>query len=270
VIAALALAISIVAAENFYGDVAAQIGGRHVQVTSILRNPDQDPHLFEATPSVARGISRAQIVVENGLGYDPWVDKLLSATPSMQRTSIVVGTLAGKKPGDNPHIWYDPATMIVYARALTDDLIRRDPADRGDYQHALAQFLQSMRTIDARIASMRQRLAGTPVAATEPVFGYMLDRLGMRVLDTRFQVAIMNNTEPGAVEVAQFESDLTQHRARLLIYNAQVSDSVSQRMRALAQRSQVPVVGVTETEPPDTPYQRWILSQLDAVDRALR
>jgi zinc/manganese transport system substrate-binding protein len=266
---ALAFAVTLVAAENFYGDVARQIGGDRVRVTSILRNPDQDPHLFEASPSVARAVSGARIVVANGIGYDPWVFRLAGAARNPQRVTIDVAKLVGKKPGDNPHIWYDPSTMRAYARALAADLSRVDPAGAAEYRRNLQAFDASLAPLQARIAALRRRFGGTPVTATEPVFGYMLDALGLRVLNRRFQVAVMNGTEPGAAEVAAFQTDLTRHTVRMLVYNSQASGPVAERMRNLALASHVPVVGVTETEPPGTDYQHWISRELDAVEAAL-
>lgn len=269
-IAVLALVVSIVAAENFYGDVARQIGGAHVQVTSILKNPDEDPHLFEVTPSVARAVSNARIVIYNGIDYDPWVDKLLDAGPKETgRAVISVAALRGKKPGDNPHVWYDPAFMIDLAQALERDLAAVDPANRGSYAANLHAFVRSLAPIQGRIAAMRKRFAGTSVTATEPVFGYMLDALGMQSRNARFQVAVMNNTEPNASDVAAFENDLRSHTVRMLVYNSQASDPTAQRMERLAKASGIPVVGVTETEPPGTSYQAWINRELDAVAGAL-
>lgn len=268
-IAALALAIGIVAAENFYGDVARQIGGAAVQVTSILQNPDTDPHLFEASPSVARAVAGAKIVVYNGIGYDPWVDKLLATTKAPNRSTIAVAALAGKKPGDNPHVWYDPATMLAYAKALAADLDRIDPAGRVGYDANLAHFEHSLAPIQQKIGAIRSRLSGTPVLVTEPIADYVLDALGMRILDRRFAIAVMNNTEPGASQVAAFENDLKGHHGRMLVYNSQASDPVAQRMVQLANAAHVPVVGVTETEPPGKSYQAWITSVLDAIDKAL-
>src|SRR5690349_2053621 len=126
--------VRVVAAENFYGDIAKQIGGPNVTVTSILNNPDQDPHLFEVSPSVARDISAAGIVVYNGIDYDPWMEKLLRAARSAERKTLVVADLIGKKPGDNPHIWYDPSTMSALAKRLADTLIAEDPADKAGYE----------------------------------------------------------------------------------------------------------------------------------------
>jgi zinc/manganese transport system substrate-binding protein len=261
--------VAIVAAENFYGDVATQIGGSDVKVTSILSNPDEDPHLFEASPSVARAISGAQIVVYSGIDYDPWMEKLISAAQNAHRQTIVVADLIGKKAGDNPHIWYDLAAMQAFAKALTADLSAADPAHKADYEKRLAQFQASLEPITAKIKELHKRLAGTPVTATEPVFGYMLDALGMVSRNQKFQLAVMNNTEPSASDIAAFETDLKHHLVRLLIYNAQASDPVAQRMLKLAKESHVPVVGASETEPPGKTYQAWMMGELDAVDHAL-
>lgn len=261
--------IPVVAAENFYGDVAQQIGGADILVTSILNNPDQDPHLFEASPSVGRAISAAQIVIYSGIDYDPWMEKLLSAARSSDRKVIVVADLAGKKPGDNPHIWYDVATIQAFANKFADELGKIDPDHATDYRQRLARFRQSMLPIEEKIRDLRGRLAGTPVTATEPVFGYMLEALGMKSRNQSFQLAVMNNTEPAASDVAAFEDDLKGNKVKLLVYNSQASDPIAERMLKLAQVSHVPVVGATETEPPGKTYQEWMLDELDAVDHAL-
>jgi len=261
--------IPIVAAENFYGDVAQQIGGPDVTVTSILSNPDEDPHLFEASPSVARAMSGARIVIYSGIDYDPWVAKLLGATRGTNRKSIDVAALIGKRSGDNPHIWYAPHTMLTLAKTLADDLSTADPAHRSAYEQRLARFQQSIEPIETKITVLRGRLAGTPVTATEPLFGYMFDALGMQVRNQSFQLAVMNSTEPSASDVAGFESDLKAHKVKLLIYNSQASDPIAERMVKLAKASHIPVVGATETEPPGKTYQQWMASGLDAVGRAL-
>ncbi len=261
--------VPVVAAENFYGDIAQQIGGSGVKVTSILSNPDQDPHLFEASPSVARGISAARIVIYNGIDYDPWMEKLLGAARNPDRKTIVVADLLGKKPGDNPHIWYDPATMLALAQALADTLASADPAHGAGYQQRLAAFQASMQPIQAKIATLRTRLAGTPVTATEPVFGYMFAALGMEVRNQSFQLSVMNDTEPSASDIAAFEDDLKTRKVKLLVYNSQASDPVAARMERLARASHIPVVGATETEPTGKGYQAWMMGELDAIDRAL-
>ncbi len=260
----------IVAAENFYGDVAAQLAGPDWSVTSILSNPDQDPHLFEASPSIARAISGARIVVFNGADYDPWMDKLVAAARSARRQMIVASALTGHRAGDNPHLWYDPGTMPAVARALSADLVADDPAHRASYAARLDRFLRSLRPIEDRVASLRHRYAGLPVTATEPVFGYMASALGLVMRDQRFQLAVMNDTEPSAADVVAMERDLRDHRVRLFIYNSQATDSAARRLLGIARVSRIPVLGVTETEPRGAAsYQRWIAGQLDALDRAM-
>ncbi len=261
--------VPVVAAENFYGDIAQQVGGPGVKVTSVLSNPDQDPHLFEASPSVARGISAARIVIYNGIDYDPWMEKLLGAARNPDRKTLVVADLLHKKPGDNPHIWYDPAAMLALAQALADSLASADPAHGDGYRQRLATFQASVQPIQAKIAALRARLAGTPVTATEPVFGYMFAALGMEVRNQSFQLSVMNDTEPSASDIAAFEDDLKTRKVKLLVYNSQASNPVAARMEKLARAARVPVVGATETEPVGKGYQAWMLGELDAIDRAL-
>ncbi len=261
--------ISIVAAENFYGDVAQQIGGPAVKVTSILSNPDQDPHLFETSPSVARAVATGRIVVYSGIGYDPWMEKLLDASHASDRRAVAVAPLAARRDGDNPHVWYDTQTMLAYAAVLTEVLAAEDPADAAGFRQRLGQFQASMQPIQSKIAALRDRVAGTPVTATEPVFGYMFDALGLRVRNASFQLSVMNNTEPSASDVAGFENDLKTHQVKLLIYNSQASDPTAERMQGIAKAAGVAVVGATETEPPGMTYQAWMSGEVAAVDQAL-
>jgi zinc/manganese transport system substrate-binding protein len=261
--------VTIVAAENFYGDLAQQVAGPDAKVTSILSNPDDDPHLFEASPSVARAIADARIVIENGADYDPWMEKLLEASPSAGRTSINVAALVGRKSGDNPHLWYDPATMAAFAKALSAALAAADPVHQAAYAHRLQAVLASLKPIDAKVAQLRRKHSGTAVTATEPVFGYMATALGLTMRNERFQLAVMNDTEPSASDVAAFEDDLRKHRVKLLIYNSQATDESAKRLLEIARQSKVPVIGVTETEPVGKTYQDWMQSQLDALDHAL-
>ncbi len=261
--------IAIVAAENFYGDVARQIGGDRIEVVSIMSNPDQDPHLFEVSPAIVRQIAAAQIVLNNGADYDPWMEKLLAAAPNPKRTVIIAADLVHKKAGDNPHLWYDPATMPAVASALTAALGAADPTHADDYAARLKTFLASLAPLNEKIAAVRGKYAGVPVTATEPVFGYMADALKLTMRNERLQLAIMNDTEPGARDVAAFERDLKQHKVRVLFYNKQASDKLVQHLVDVARSSKIPVVGVTETCPPVLTYQEWMQNELDATDRAL-
>ncbi|MGX8010951.1 metal ABC transporter solute-binding protein, Zn/Mn family [Mesorhizobium sp. ORM8.1] len=261
--------LNIVAAENFYGDLARQIGGSHVAVTSILSNPDDDPHLFETSPSTARTIADAKIIIYNGADYDPWMDKLLSASTKPDRTTIVAADLIGKKSGDNPHLWYNPATLPAIAKALTAELSKRDPANAAHYEANLKKFQSSLDVIDKEIADVKKTYAGTEVTATEPVFGYMAEALGLKMLNYDFQVALMNDAEPSATQVAAFENSLKDGTAKILFYNSQVTDEATTRLLDIAKQNKVTIIGVTETEPAGQTLQTWFGSQLDAVQKAL-
>jgi zinc/manganese transport system substrate-binding protein len=261
--------VKVVAAENFYGDMASQIGGANVAVTSILSNPDDDPHLFEASPETAKALSDAKVVIVNGVDYDPWMEKLLNAHNAPGRKEILVGQLTGHKPGDNPHLWYDPAAMKAAAKALVADLIAVDPAHKADYEQGQAKFLDSLKPLDDKIAAMRKSYAGQPITASEPVFGYQAGLIGLRVRNEKYALAIMNNAEPTPSEVAAFENDLKGKKVKAMLYNAQASEPAVGKLVQIAKDNGIPVVGVSETEPPNSTYQDWMMGQLDALDKAL-
>jgi len=261
--------VKLVAAENFYGNVAHQIGGLQVKVVSVLNNPDQDPHLFETSPAVLRQLAAARIVIYNGADYDPWMDKLLKATPKPGRIVIVAADLVHKKAGDNPHLWYDPPTMPAVARALAAALGKADPDHAAGYQARLKTFLASLKPLNDKIAAVRKKYGGAPVAASEPVFGYMAAALGLKMRNEKFQLSIMNDTEPSARDVAAFERDLKEHKVRVMFYNKQATDKIVQHLVEIARAAKVPVVGVTETVPPGMTFQQWMASELGDTEKAL-
>lgn len=261
--------VKLVAAENFYGSIAHEIGGLRVEVVSILNNPDQDPHLFETSPAVVRRLADARIVIVNGADYDAWVTKLLQAAPRPARTVIDVAQLTGWKPGGNPHLWYDPATMPKVAQALAGALAIADPGHAADYEARLKTALAALARVQERVAQMRAKYRSQPVTATEPVFGPMAEALGLQMRNQRFQIAMMNDTEPSARDLAGFENDLKQHMVKALIYNRQVSDKLTERLLAIANKAKVPVVAVTETQPADISFADWMLGELNALDKAL-
>jgi zinc/manganese transport system substrate-binding protein len=261
--------IAVAAAENFYGDIAGQIGGPQVDVVSILNNPDQDPHLFETTPRIVREIADAQVVIVNGAAYDGWMEKLLAAAPRPDRIVINAAAITGANPGGNPHLWYAPATMPAVAKAIADAFSKIDPAHAGDYAARLSATLASLARIDARVGQIKTRFQGQALTATEPVFGLMAEALGLTVRNQRFALAMMNDTEPSARDVAAFEDDLRNRRVKALLINKQISQKVTERLADLARSAKVPVVGVTETMPAGTSFQDWMLGELDAVDKAL-
>jgi len=253
--------LSIVAAENFYGSVAHQIAGRSAAVTSILSNPNQDPHEFQTDAATAKAVEGADVIIYSGIGYDDWMTKLLGLTGKPGRTVICVADLIGAKTGDNPHIWYDPRTMPALAEKLGSILKAADKA---------AAFEKSMGEVAALIAKIKAAHAGTPVTATEPVFGYMASALGFKMLNYSFQIAVMNDTEPSFKDTAEYEKSLKSGEVKMLFYNSQVTDPVTARMQSIAKDNHIPVVGVTETEPPDSKsYAAWMISELKGVEKGL-
>lgn len=261
--------VTIVAAENFYGDLAKHVAGPHATVVSILSNPDQDPHLFEADANTAKALADARVVIANGADYDPWIDKLLSASKAESRTEIVAADLVGKKSGDNPHLWYDPATMTAVANKLADALAEVDPPHKAAYEANARGFVAGLKPLEAKVAAMKTQFAGTPVTASEPVFGYMAGLIGLDMRNVAFQTAVMNGTEPSPADVAAFEDDLKTHKVKVMLYNSQADDEAVKRLVGVARDAHVPVVGVSETEPADKSYEAWMLGQLTDLDKAL-
>ena len=255
-----AQSVNIVAAENFYGGIAHQIAGHSADVVSILSNPNQDPHEFQTDATTAKAVEQADIVIYSGIGYDDWMQKLLGLKGKPGRTVICVADLIGAKTGDNPHIWYEPRTMPALADKLGEILKQPGRA---------ATFDKSMGELTDEIGKIKSARAGTSVTATEPVFGYMAGALGFKMLNYSFQIAVMNDTEPSFKDTSGFEKSLTSGAAKILFYNSQVSDPVTQRMQSIAKSSNVPVVGVTETQPPGSrSYVAWMMSELKDVETA--
>lgn len=261
--------INIVAAENFYGDIASEIGGTHVNVFSILKNPNQDPHLFSANPTVAKAISNGDIIIYNGIGYDPWIQQLLDTQQSKQQI-VVVASLVGAQNGENPHLWYKPETSIRVAKSLLDILQRLDPADGSVYQKNYQQFAQRYASYLARIEALKVRYHGTHIIATEPVFNYLAEALGLVVDGQDFQLSIMNDVPPSPKQIVKFENALVNHSVRLLIYNDQVINPVTTRMQKLAQDNHIPIMGVYETEPAHQDFLGWMNDSLTTLDNALK
>ena len=261
--------ITILAAENFYGEAAQAIGGDGVAVQSVIVAPGTDPHDFDPPPSVAREVTDARIVVMNGAGYDPWMARLVEANAVAGRVVIDVAALGGHKGGDNPHVWYDPKALPAMANALTAELTKLDPAGRDGYVKRRDAYLASLAPIATRVAELRQKFAGTPVVATEPVFGYMAEALGLKMENQAFQTAVMNETEPAATDVAAMEDSISKGKVKILFYNSQVEDAFTKNLAALAKSSGVPLVPVTETEPPGKTFPQWMLETLAATARAL-
>jgi len=263
-------AIVVVAAENFYGDVVGQIAGDHVRVTSIISDPNVDPHEYETNARDAAAVANARLVIQNGLGYDAFIDHLVAASPNPRRKVIVVAQLTGHVKGDNVHLWYDPATIPEVAQAILDALVQIDPGSATSYRNWYKAFQASLVPLHQAIAGIKAQYAGTPVAFTEPVFGYMAAALGLKVLTPlAFQKAIEEGEDPPASALAQMEDQLRQHQVKALLYNTQTVSPITTRVQQLAKSVGVPVVGVSETEPPGKSYQQWMLAQLEQLRLAL-
>ena len=267
--AASAAPLKVLAAENFYGDIASQIGGADVEVKSVLNNPAQDPHLFEVTPSLARDVAGADLVILNGVDYDPWMEKLLSASPNPARHVISAGELAGRKAGDNPHLWYDLKVSRLVGKAIAEKLAEATPELAEKFKSNDAAFNQSLDQLATKVDEIARAHTAVRVAATEPVFGYMLEAMGLAVQEKEFQLAVMNDTEPSFSDVARFEDDLKQKAVKLLIYNKQATDPMADKFLALAHTQDIPVVAVTETMPEKVTYQQWLGDEIAAVAKAL-
>ena len=264
--------IVAVGAENQYTSVISQIGGRYVDATSVMSNPNTDPHTFEASAQVAATISDAALVVQNGLGYDSFMTKIESASPSSGRTVITAQNVLGLPDSTtNPHLWYSPGTMPAVAKSIAAALSAKAPSHRAYFAANLAKFDASLGKWTAAIAAFKAAHPSVPVATTEPVADYLLEAAGTRNLTPwALQAAIMNDTDPAPQDVATQNDLLTSGRVKVFLYNQQVTDSITATYLKLARANRVPVVGVYETMPSDGyTYQSWMEAELAALDKAV-
>jgi zinc/manganese transport system substrate-binding protein len=264
--------ILAVGAENQYADVIAQIGGRYVSVAAIMSNPNTDPHSFEASAQVAQTVSAARLVVQNGVGYDSFMDKIESASPNSARRVIDVQALLHLPDSTrNPHLWYAPGTMRKLAGRLAQDLAELSPGHGAYFARNAQRFDASLRPWLNALAGLRRAHPHTPVATTEPVGDYMLEAAGTSNLTPwNMQADIMNGVDPAPQDVG-FQSNLfKQHRVKAFLYNQQVTDSLTESFLKLARQYHVPVVGVYETMPSGYHYQSWMLAEARALERAVQ
>ena len=270
--AAAAGTIAAVGAENQYASVIQQVGGRYVHVSAIMSNPGTDPHTFEASTSIAREISSAQLVVQNGLGYDTFMNSIENAVPDSARTVIDVQKLLGLPDSTpNPHLWYKPSVMPAVAAAIAGGLAKIQPAHASYFRANALAFTGSLAPWQRALAAVRARYAGTPVAVTEPVADYLLQAAGTDIRTPfAFQAGIMNGVDPSAQDVALERDLFTQRKVAVLVYNQQVTDTLTQSFIALARANGVPVVGVYETMPvPGYTYQSWMLAETQKLQQAV-
>jgi zinc/manganese transport system substrate-binding protein len=264
--------VNAIGVENEYADVISQIGGEYVDVQALATDPNTDPHNFEASPKVAKEIAAAELIVENGIGYDSWADKIMSAAPRPNRKVINVQHLLGL-PDDtaNPHLWYDPKTMPAVAKAIADDLSALRPAQAALFEVNANHFVASLEPWNAAIASFKAQYGKTPIAVTEPVADYMLQAMGFDILTPfSLQAAIMNGTDPSPQDVTTQNELLSNNKVRVFVYNLQVTDTLTKSFLDLSKKAGIPVVGVYETMPtPGYTYQKWMLAEVNALRKAV-
>jgi zinc/manganese transport system substrate-binding protein len=263
--------LAVVAAENPWGDIVSQIGGSHVAVTSIISDPNADPHSYETDPRDASAVTAATLVVENGAGYDDFIDKLLSASPGSGRDVLNLADAVGAGTSPNPHLWYSPDYVTRAAQAIEAHLASHDAAHAGVFQANLQTFLASYQPYIDTLATIRSRYAGRPIAYTERVPGYLVQAAGLRLATpASFAQAIEDGNDPSPGDTAAMDAAVSQRTVALLLYNAQVTSPVTKHVRDLASAAGVPVVGVAETIPAGDPtFQRWQIDQARAILAAL-
>jgi zinc/manganese transport system substrate-binding protein len=264
--------VRVVAAENFWGSIARQLGGTHATVRSIITNPAQDPHSYEPTSGDARTMAAAQLAIVNGVGYDPWAPKLLAANPVDGRDILTVGNLFGLQAGQNPHRWYDPSEVVRVAGAISAALRRLDPKHASYYAERLQNFdTTALAQYHALIAQIRRRYAGVPVGASESIFALLSPSLGLRLITPpTFMHAISEGTEVTAQDTATTEAQVSSHAIRVWVYNSQNATPEIQRLNSLARARGIPIATVTETlSPANDSFQQWQVHQLQGLEAAL-
>ncbi len=263
--------ISVVGAESQYANVLAQVGGRYVATTAILRNPAVDPHTFEVSPSVARTIAGARLIVQNGLGYDAFMTQLEAASPAPGRRVIDVQRLLGLPAATpNPHLWYNPRAVADVAAAVARDLGRLAPAHARYFRAREARFRRALAPVFAALSAFRRAHAGVPVASTEPVANDLLRAAGVRNLTPwNLQADLMNGVDPAPQDLTTEDRIIQTRRIRAIVYNRQVTDTVTQSFLRAAAARHIPEVAVYETMPQGYDYQSWMLAELAALDRAV-
>jgi zinc/manganese transport system substrate-binding protein len=255
--------INSIAVENPYGSVLAQLGGQCVRVTSIINDPSADPHEFQTDVQVGKAYQLAELVVQNGLGYDEFSNKII-ATLTQKPVVITGGDVVGLKLGDNPHLWYSPDYVTRISRAITHTLKELRPPAATYFDAQAQEFATALGPYQALIEEIRRRFAGTPIGATETVFVYMAEAMGLNLISPpKFMQAVAEGTNPTVRDVATFHDQIRQKHMKVLVYNTQAVSNLTSQLRTLAQEVGIPVVGVTETlVPVHDSFQNWQVRQL--------
>jgi zinc/manganese transport system substrate-binding protein len=264
--------IQVVAAANFWGSIAAQLGGTRLHVTSVITSPATDPHDYEPTAVDARTMAGAQMVIVNGIGYDPWAQKLIDANPVHGRIVLTVGDLVGVKPGGNPHRWYSPANVQQVIGAIVRDYVKLDPKDAGYFREQEAAFeTRGLAEYKRLIATIERKYHGVPVGASESIFALMSPALGLKLLTPpSFLKAISEGTEPTAADKSTVDSQIAHRQIEVWVFNSQNSTPDVKRLTDAARKKGIPVTTITETLiPASATFQEWQSQQLRALAAAL-
>ena len=265
--------IVVVAAENFWGSIAAQLGGSKVIESAIISNPDTDPHSYEPTAADARTIAGAQLFIQNGIGYDSsWAPGLVSANPNSARTVLTVGDVVGLKSGDNPHQWYSHTSVYQVIDAITAAYQKIDPADASYYAQQKTTFENATLTEYNQLeTTIKTTYAGTPIGASESIVSPLADSLGLDMLTPySFLKDISEGTDPTSADKATIDQQITSRQIKVYVYNSQNSTPDIQAQLKLAQQAGIPVTTVTETlSPAGDSFQQWMVGELRNLQTAL-
>jgi zinc/manganese transport system substrate-binding protein len=265
--------IEVVAAESIWGSIAAQLGGEHAHVTSIITSPAADPHDYEPTALDARTFAGAKVAVVNGVGYDAWASRLLSANPVGGRVTLDVGDLVGVKLGGNPHRWYSPVDVARVAAAITATYTKLDPADAGAFARLLRTFeTRRLARYHRLIASIAGDYAGTPVGTSESVFAPLASALRLRLLTpTSFLRAVSEGADPTAADRRTIDAQIARRQIKVWVLNPQNSTPDVARITDAARAKHIQITTVTETPTPaGASFEDWQVNQLEALEAALR
>ena len=263
--------LQVVAGQNFWGRIAAQLGGTRVSVTSVVTNPNADPHDYETSTKDARAFATADYVILNGAGYDEWASKLVSANPNQGRKVLTVADLLKKKVGENPHFWYNPDWVERVADKITADYQAIDSADSDYFSQQRAAFRAALQPYHDRIAKIRSAFPGVAVGSTESIFEYLASALGLNLISPpEFMKAVAEGNDPPAQTVAEFHDLIAGKKIKVLVYNVQTSTNITEDLKRQATNNGIPVVGVSETlQPVDATFQEWQDAQLLTLQNAL-
>ncbi|CAK4836390.1 unnamed protein product [Aphanomyces euteiches] len=263
--------IKIVAAENFYGEVAQAVGGDLVDVVSLLTSPDMDPHDFEPTPKASKDVAAAQIVIYNGIGYDEWMAKIIKASGDAKNKTViaVASDIMGKKEGDNEHLWYNPETFPKYAKDLAEKLGKIDPDNAATFTKQADAYIATLAPFTELAKELKQATA-VPIAVSEPVFDYMAEALNLTVTDKKFELAAEEGVDPAPADVAKLQDDIKAKNIKMFVNNTQSSSTTIQNMVALSKDNGIPIIEVTETLPKGKDYIQWMTDILNQIKAALK